>query len=87
MKKIEGIIPHESVQHVMEQLRALETKDLTRETVTVLDRNHGHTMTYRGCVYQQESTSRTKLEFLVTEDDAAQAEEILAQAADLAHAG
>jgi nitrogen regulatory protein PII len=79
MKKLEAILPLSSAQHVVEQLRTLEIDNLITTNVTVFDKNSTRKMIYRGFAYNDNSSSRVKVEVNVSDSDAQHAQFLLAE--------
>lgn len=80
MKNIEAVIPQVSVPETIDQLSTLEISDVVVETVKVYKKNLHQTMTHRGCTYDQKFIVESKLQFTVADQNASQAETILAKA-------
>jgi nitrogen regulatory protein PII len=80
MKTIAGIIPAMKANAVIDELRSLQIENLITSNVSVPDKEHGHEMIYRGCVYREDSSSKVKVEVNVSDRDAERAESLLTHA-------
>ena len=81
MKTIEAIMPESNVQLTVDELCTLHVEDITVEPVKVYKKDLQRMMTYRGCVYHQNFVVESRLQFQVSDEDASQAERIVAEAA------
>lgn len=81
MKNIETVIPNSHVPPTIEKLRVLEIEDIIVEPVRVFKKNLHKHLVYRGHEYDQDFISESKLRFFVSDEDATQAEAIVANAA------
>jgi len=78
MKKLEALLPVMIAEGVVEELQTLEVENLITTRVTVVEK-HPRKMIYRGCVYEQSSGPRVKVELSVSDRDAERVESLLAK--------
>jgi nitrogen regulatory protein PII len=81
MKNFETTLPDRLLRPTIDQLLKLNVQEITVEPVRVFKKRLHQTLIYRGCEYEQNYVTESKLRFLAAEQDAAQAEAILADAA------
>jgi nitrogen regulatory protein P-II 1 len=81
MKKIEAIIKPHKLDDVKEALNALGVQGMTVSDVRGYGRQKGHTEIYRGSEYTVEFVPKVKIEIVVDDSIAEQAEEAILAAA------
>lgn len=81
MKKIEAVIKPHKLDDVKEALGALGVAGLTAYEVKGFGRQKGHTEVYRGAEYQVDFVPKVKIEVVVDDGLAGQAEEAIVEAA------
>lgn len=81
MKKIEAIIKPHRLDEVKEALNALGVAGMTVSDVRGYGRQKGHTEVYRGAEYTVDFVPKVKIEIVVDDSLAAQAEEAIITAA------
>lgn len=81
MKKIEAIIKPHRLDEVKEALNALGVAGMTVSDVRGYGRQKGHTEVYRGAEYTVDFVPKVKIEIVVDDSLAAQAEEAIIAAA------
>ena len=77
VKRFEALLPVHSAPDIIDQLSALQVENLTATKVRVIDRQNPRKMIYRGCVYDDCTSSRIKVDVNVFEADAEVAEALL----------
>jgi nitrogen regulatory protein P-II 1 len=81
VKKIEAIIKPHRLDEVKEALNALGVTGMTVSDVRGYGRQKGHTEVYRGAEYTVDFVPKVKIEIVVDDSLAAQAEEAIIAAA------
>ena len=81
MKKIEAIIRPHKLDEVKEALNALGVTGMTAYEVKGFGRQKGHTEIYRGAEYTVDFVPKTKIEIVVDDSLAEQAESAIISAA------
>ena len=81
MKKIEAIIKPHKLDDVKEALNALGVQGMTVTDVRGYGRQKGHTEIYRGAEYTVDFVPKVKIEIVVDDDIAEQAEQAILMAA------
>ncbi|MBN2247373.1 MAG: P-II family nitrogen regulator [Coriobacteriia bacterium] len=81
MKKIEAVIKPHKLDEVKEALQALGVAGLTAYEVKGYGRQKGHTEIYRGAEYTVDFVPKVKIEVVVDDDLASQAEDAIVAAA------
>ena len=87
MKKIEAIIKPFKLDEVKEALSRVGIQGITMTEVTGFGRQRGHTELYRGAEYVVDFLPKTKLEVIVTNDQADAVVEAIAAAAKTGRIG
>ena len=80
MKIVEAVVPHLTVNETIDELRKLEVGDVVVESVKVSKKDRHQTMVYRGCAYDQDFTTESRIQFLVSDEEAPQAESVVSHA-------
>ena len=81
MKKLEAIIKPYKLDDVKEALNALGVQGMTVSDVRGYGRQKGHTEIYRGAEYTVDFVPKVKIEIVVDDDIAGQAEDSILMAA------
>jgi len=81
VKKIEAIIKPHKLDEVKEALNALGVQGMTVSDVRGYGRQKGHTEVYRGAEYTVDFVPKVKIEIVVDDDIATQAEHAILMAA------
>lgn len=81
MKKIEAVIKPFKLDDVREALSEIGISGMTISEVKGFGRQRGHTEIYRGAEYAVDFLPKVKIELVLRDDLAAQAVEVMAQAA------
>jgi len=87
MKKIEAIIKPFKLDEVKEALSRVGIQGITMTEVKGFGRQRGHTELYRGAEYVVDFLPKTKLEVIVTNDQADAVVEAIAEAAKTGRIG
>lgn len=87
MKKIEAIIKPHRLEEVKEALNALGVAGMTVTDVRGYGRQKGHTEVYRGAEYTVDFVPKVKIECVVDDSIAPQAEEAIISAAQTGKIG
>ncbi len=81
MKKIDAIIKPHKLDDVKEALNAIGVQGMTVSDVRGYGRQKGHTEIYRGAEYTVDFVPKVKIELVVDDDLAGQAEQAILMAA------
>lgn len=81
MKKVEAIIKPHKFEEVQEALREAGVHGMTVTEVKGFGRQRGHTEIYRGSEYTVDFLPKTKIEILVSDDQAASVVKVLQDSA------
>ena len=80
MKDIEAVIPRANVEPTIAQLCQIGVNEVSVEPIKVYRSDIHVAMIYRGCPYEQNFTFESKLRFHVADQNATEAESIVAGA-------
>ncbi len=81
MKKIEAIIKPFKLEEVKDALQEVGIKGMTTTEVKGFGRQKGHTEIYRGSEYTVDFLPKTKIELVVSDDQAEAAVQVIVKAA------